>query len=158
MKYCKKCKQLICTDDVNCTCGKILTENLQTDFPCELICTDETNAVKIASLLTKSDVPYSDILTDKVQMIWGNVSGKHTFYVPLCFLKKSVDALVSAGAMEMPPYYDKLEYYDDAQWEELSPRKRKVVKVLSVIAFVVIVYICVAGVDAAAIFIKELFG
>ena len=91
-------------------------------------------------------------------MVWGNVSGKHVFYVPFCFLKKAYDTLATAGLSELPDYYDELEYGADDDWHEMSPRKRNIVRVLSIIAFAVIVYICAAGVDAAALFIKGLFG
>ncbi len=157
MKYCKKCKRLNFTEDTLCTCGKKLIEDVKSDVPCELICADESDAVQIASSLNKADVPFSDVLTDKVQMMFGSVSGKHTFYVPLCFYKKSIDTLASANNIEIPDYYDKILVSDDTQWEELPPLKRNIVRILSVIVFAVLVYLCVAGVDMAALFIKGLF-
>ena len=158
MKYCKKCKQIKFTDDVNCSCGKKLIENVSLDAPCELLRTDETNSVKIDSVLAKSGVPYSDVMTNKVQMLFGSVTGDHIFYVPICFLKKSIDSLVAVNAMEQPDYYDKIDLPDEPQWEELSLVKRNIVRALSIIGFAVLVYLCVAGVDTVAYFIKGLFG
>ena len=157
MKYCKKCKRLSFTGDEICSCGKKLTTDPAPDVPCELIRTEETESVQVASCLTQAEIPFSDVMTDKVQMMWGNVSGKHVFYVPLCFLKKSCDAVSPLGISELPPYYDKLDYYDGAEWKEMSPLKRNIVRILSVAAFAVIVYLCIVGVDAAAAFVKGLF-
>lgn len=157
MKYCKKCRRVIDTENDHCSCGNKLFEEIKYDCPCELISGNEASAAKAASLLTREGIPYSDVLTDKVHMMFGSVSGNHTIYVPFCFLKKSFDILVSDGITETPSYYDKLSYYDDIEWKELSPLKRNAVKILSVIAFACLVYLCIAGVDAVALFIKGLF-
>ena len=158
MKYCKKCRRIASDDEKGRICSHMLSDNFEKESPCELICTDEASALSVSSSLSAEKIPFSDVLTDKVQMVWGNVSGKHVFYVPFCFLKKAYDTLATAGLSELPDYYDELEYGADDDWHEMSPRKRNIVRVLSIIAFAVIVYICAAGVDAAALFIKGLFG
>lgn len=154
MKYCKKCKRLVFNDTDICGCGKKLIDNPDAELPCELISVDETKCALIESTLTKAEIPYSDAAV-KVQMIFGAASGQHNFYVPIGFMKKAVDALAAVNAMELPKYYDELP--DKPVWEEMSPAKRNVVRVLSVLLFAAVVYICSAGVDYAAAFITGLF-
>ena len=157
MKYCKKCKQIRFTEDERCICGKKLCDEFSMDLPCELIRTDETNSVNVCSILGKADVPYSDVMINKVQMLFGSVTGDYIIYVPICFLKKSIDALVAVDSINKPDYYDKLDMQDEPQWKELSPVKRNIVRVLSIIAFAIMVYLCVTGVDTIAYYIKGLF-
>lgn len=157
MKYCKKCKRLVFTEKDVCECGKKLIDNPDTDLPCTLMTSDETSCAAVEAALTKEEIPYSDVMSDKVQPIFGAVSGQHTFYVPICFMKKAIDALVDVNVMEQPDYYYKLEISDEPVWEDMSPSKRNIVRVLSVIAFAAAVYLCVTGVDYAAAFIKGLF-
>ena len=52
-------------------------------------------------------------------------------------------------------YYDKLDLPDEPEWEEMSPTKRRIVKVLSVVGFMVIVYLCMAVVDIIAALVSS---
>ena len=56
-----------------------------------------------------------------------------------------------------PDFYEKLDFPDKPEWEEMPPVKRRAVQVLSAIAFIFVVYLCAAGVDAVAAFITRLF-
>ena len=85
----------------------------------------------------------------------GVENGNYVYYVPISFLKKAIDALVGISAMELPDYYDKLDLPDEPEWEEMSPTKRRIVKVLSVVGFMVIVYLCMAVVDIIAALVSS---
>ncbi len=158
MKYCSKCKKLVFSDDTKCECKGKLTEKIDLNMPVQLTAVSDVNKEIVKSALCKGKIPYSTTTVSKITPVLGVEDGFEVFYVPISFLKKGIDALVGVSAMEIPDYYDKLDLPDDPEWEEMSPFKRNAVRVLSAIGFIVLVWICVAGVDFVANLIVSLLG
>lgn len=160
MKYCSKCKKLIFSDDIKCSCGKKLTENPNDDVPVVLIVAESVDKERIKASLDDSDIPYSmQIQNDRtnVTSVPGIETAAYRFLVPLGFYKKAVDVLVGISAMELPEHYDDILTTDEPEWEEMSPTKRNVVRILSALGFIILVWLCVAGVDLIAELITSLF-
>ncbi len=150
MKYCSECKKIEFSENKNCSCGKKLVGKVDLNQPVKLVAVDELNKGIVEHTLVKAKIPYSEQLVNKVSPVMGVDDGNYVYYVPLSFLKKAIDALSGVSAMQIPEYYDKLDLPDDPEWVEMSPAKRRIVKALSVIGFIVIVYLCVAAVDIVA--------
>ena len=159
MKYCSKCKKIVFSEDNSCECGKKLLKDNKIDFnqPVQLIAVDEVNKDIVEHTLVKEKIPYSERVVSKVMPVLGVENGQHIYYVPISFLKKAIDALNGVSAMEKPDYYGSLDLPEEPEWEEMSPVKRNAVRVLSAIGFIVLVFICVAGVDLIANFLTSFF-
>ena len=153
MKYCSKCKKIEFSENKNCDCGKKLTNKIDLNQPVRLIAVEEVNKSIVEHTLVKAKIPYSEQVVSKISPVMGVDDGSYVYYVPISFFKKGIDALSGVSAMEIPDYYDKLDLPDDPEWKEMSPTKRKIVKALSIIGFIVIVYLCVAAVDLVANFL-----
>ena len=153
MKYCSKCKKIEFSENKNCDCGKKFTRKIDLNQPVKLIAVQEINKDIIERTLVKAKIPYSEQVVSKISPVMGVDDGSYVYYVPLSFFKKGIDALSGVSAMEIPDYYDKLDLPDEPEWKEMSPTKRKVVKFLSIVGFIVIVYLCVAAVDILANFL-----
>ena len=158
IKYCKKCKKLVFGDTQICECGKKLSGNAKSDdivYVCDI---KEFDKELVENALTKKDIPYSvTISKNKTESMWGMIKGDHCVFVPAGFLKSTIDALEGTVFDEKPDFYEKLDFPDKPEWEEMPPVKRRAVQVLSAIAFIFVVYLCAAGVDAVAAFITRLF-
>ena len=153
MKYCSKCKKIEFSENKNCDCGKKFTSKIDLNQPVKLIAAQESNKNIIEHTLVKAKIPYSEQVVSKFSPVMGVEDGSYVYYVPLSFFKKGIDALSGVSAMEIPDYYDKLDLPDEPEWKEMSPAKRRAVKILSVIGFIVVVYLCVAAVDLLANFL-----
>lgn len=153
MKYCSKCKKLVFSDDEKCTCGKKLTDKIENDLPLCLVSANGVDKDRIKALLDENGIPNSMQFAkrqSKVTSVPGIETAEYTFYVPLGFYKKSIDLLVGTSDMELPDNYDLIPESDESQWEEMSPFKRNAVRLLSGLGFIVLVWLCVAGVDFIA--------
>lgn len=150
MKYCSKCKRLVFNDEKKCKCGGKLTEKIDLNQPAYLTAVDDTNKEIICAELERNKIPYSMGTVSKVMPVYGVEDGQHIFYVPVSFMKKAIDTLTSISAMEQPDFYDKLDLPENPEWEEMSPVKRRLVQIFSVVGFIVLVWLCVAGVDFVA--------
>lgn len=158
MKYCSKCKKLVFSDTTKCECKGKLSEKIDLNMPAQLVVASDMNKEIIKTALGKGKIPYSTKTVSKVTPVWGVEDGAEVFYVPISFFKKGIDALVGVSAMEIPDYYDKLDLPEDPEWEEMSPLKRRLVKVFSALGFIVVVWICVVAVDLVANFLSNLMG
>lgn len=150
MKYCSKCKRLVFNDEKRCDCGGKLTEKLDFSKPAYLAAVSDVNKDIVCAELERNGIPYSVDKVSKVTPVYGVEDGQYIFYVPVSFIKKGIDALTGISAMEQPDYYGKLELPENPEWEEMSPLKRRLVQVFSVVGFIVVVWLCVAGVDFVA--------
>lgn len=157
MKYCSKCKRVFFTDNERCECGKKFRKKYDNDSPVALIADNGEKREAIAECLFKADIPYSITETSGYSASIGRIGRDALFTIPLAFLKKGLDALEKAGLAEKPEWYDKLDLPDDPQWEEMPEGKRIVVKIVSILAFLVMIYLCVAGVDLIAAYVMDLF-
>ena len=155
MNYCPKCKKIDFSDNSTCSCGKKYQTITDYTQPVKLLAADDVNKGIIEQTLEKENIPYSQQAVSRITPIMGVENGNYVYYVPISFLKKAIDALVGISAMELPDYYDKLDLPDEPEWEEMSPTKRRIVKVLSVVGFMVIVYLCMAVVDIIAALVSS---
>ncbi len=149
MKYCSRCRKIYFSENV-CSCGKKLSEKIDLNQPVRLIAVDEVNKGIVENTLIKEKIPFSESVVSKVTPMMGVEDGKYVYFVPISFLKKAIDALNGVSAMDIPDYYEKLDLPDEPEWEEMSPFKRNAVRILSVIGFIIIVFLCVSAVDLIA--------
>ncbi len=152
MKYCPKCKKIEFSENKLCELGHKLKSDADPQQPAALLTANEINKGIIEETLIKAQIPYSVQQTSKVTPVMGVEDGSYIYYVPIGFVKKAIDALTGVSAMEIPDYYDKLDIPDEPVWEEMPPAKRRLVRALSVIGFIAVVYLCVAAVDFVAAF------
>ncbi len=147
MKYCAACKRVFFTEDDRCECGKRFKKKLAYDEPVELARTTGERRFDFEKCLAGAEIPYSLIDGSGYSASVGRIGGDIVLLVPLGFLKKGIDALEGSGLSERPDWYGKLELPDEPVWEEMSPGKRTAVRALSIFVFLVLIYLCVAGVD-----------
>lgn len=160
MKYCSKCKKIIFSDDNRCSCGKKLVDNPDGNSPVKLIVAATFDKDRIKAALDDSDIPYSMQIEknrSNVTSVPGIETAEYSFFVPLGLYKKAIDTLVGISATELPDYYDKIEDSGEFEWEEMSPKKRNLVRFLSAIGFIILIWLCVAGVDFVAEVLIGLF-
>ena len=159
MKYCKKCKKLVFDDTEKCDCGKKLNENAKSEDIIYLTDIKEYDKEIVENALKKKNIPYSVTLSkNRTQPFMDIVKGDYSVFVPAGFLKQTIDALEGIAFEKKPDYYDKLDFPEEPEWEEMSPVKRKAVQVLSALFFIFLIFLCVTGVDAITAFITKLFG
>ena len=156
MKYCSKCRKISFSEDNNCECGRKFSAKLDLNQPVKLVEVDEIKKGIVEQTLVKEKIPYSEQTVSKVSPVMGVQDGRYVYYVPISFLKKSIDALGGVSAMEIPDYYEKLALPDNPEWEEMSPLKRKVIRFVSFVGFILIVFACVTAVDIITGFFMKL--
>ena len=77
--------------------------------------------------------------------------------MPLGFLKKSYTVLSEEGVGDISDSQLMNALPDDEVWEEMPAGKAAAVRTAAVIMFMVIVFLCVSGVDMIAAAIAKLF-
>ena len=157
MNYCAACKRVSFTEDARCECGHKYKKKLSFDEPVFLVKADGSDRRSFEKCLAKAEIPYSVIEDGSYSPVVGKLSGDAAILVPLGFLKKGIDALVENGLMQRPEWYEKLELPDEPVWEEMSPVKRTTVRALSIVVFLFLIYLCVAGVDVIAQLFEKLW-
>ncbi len=150
MKYCAECKKVYFTDEERCECGSKFRKELDLEAPTELICVERGKSADIERCLVKAKIPYSINDGSLYSPSIGKITGAVSFLVPLSFLKKGIGALLDVGLMQKPDWYEKLDLPDEPEWEEMPKGKRTAVRIISVLVFMIIIYLCVAGVDLIA--------
>ncbi len=158
MKYCSRCKEIYFSDGDKCECGKKFAKKFDFDVPVKLVTVSHENKSQIEMILSKADIPYSEQDNSGYSPSVGKISGEVDYLVPLGFLKKGIDLLSENGFVEKPEWYDSLEIPEDYIWEEMPEGKRRVVQIFSIIAFILLIYICVAGADILAAKFAALIG
>lgn len=160
MKYCSECKKIIFDHTEICSCGNKLTESIAAETPIQLTVVSITEKDRISALLDDNKIPYSvQIKEDKSNLtsVPGFETADYKIMVPFAFYKRAIDILVGALTMELPSFYDELPENTESQWSEMSSIKRNAVRLFSAIAFALVVWLIVTGVDVIAAFIKGLF-
>ena len=152
MKYCKACKTVSFIDGEECVCGRKFAKIFDLNDPVVLTVADGEKRPDIESALQKAEIPYSVEEDRAYSPSVGKISGAAAYLIPIGFLKKGLDAIG-----EKPDWYDKLDLPDDPEWEEMPKGKRTAIRVISFIAFLVLIWACVAGVDLIAGLFTKLF-
>lgn len=174
MKYCKKCNLLIKDDINNCAkCGKVLDNSEPSaKSPVVVVTASGFEKERICTILTNEDIPYSVRVVAKkgspteTNAVTGKSKTTHEIVVPYEFYNKAMEQLVGINAVQLND--DELQQLTEAlESEETSDKKpdendyfsvkNRVIRIVSAIAFLVLVALVVFGVDAVMAIIKTFF-
>lgn len=157
LKFCPHCKRVYLSKDERCGCGKKFAKKIETDAAAELVCVSSDKLFDIERCLQKVDIPYSLTEHSGYTAAIGKISGNTSVLVPLGFLKKSYTVLSEEGVGDISDSQLMNALPDDEVWEEMPAGKAAAVRTAAVIMFMVIVFLCVSGVDMIAAAIAKLF-
>lgn len=174
MKYCVECKKLCNGTDTICTdCNKKFREIIDINEPVLLTVIGGLERNIVCGALTDAQIPFVERSYDKGGVSNEIVTGYDAkllniaIEVPYSAIPKAYDAIVSVG---IEPRFDEAileevkadieQYKLEMKAEEvpMSNAKRTTVKVLSAIAFIILVALAVFGTDYITGLIKNLFG
>ena len=150
MHYCPKCQVLVKEGNRCPACGgKNLREPEEND-PVMLLTATEEKCRRLGAALDDSHIPHEDRVCglEGVASAYageGGVCNKNVF-VPYSRLQEAVDLANSIGVTSGEP--------DEAA--EMSPRKRFFVRAVSVVLFILLIWVVVTMADAAAEWMKSL--
>ena len=147
MKYCQKCKHVSFSDDDKCECGARFVKKIDYDSPVHVITAQGSDRLKVQRIFSKINLPFSELDLSGYSPAVGKIGDEAQYFVPLGLIAEAIDALSNAGMITKPDWYDKIEVPDDYVWREMSERRRMVVRVLSIIVFLGLIWACVTGVD-----------
>ena len=175
MKYCAECKKLCNGADAICTdCNKKFKEIKDINEPVLLAVIGGVDRNIVSGALKDADIPFVEKSFDKGGVSNEIVTGYDAkllniaVLVPYSAIPKAYDAIVSAGVEprfdeiileEVKADIEKYKLILKAEEEKpMSDAKRTTVKVLSAIAFIILVALAVFGTDYVTGLIKNLFG
>ena len=159
MKYCTKCKKLYSAEELtNCSrCGKRLTTNPSHYSPVEVVTANGFELERIKAALTEQNIPFSaqECRNDTGLQILNAAPPENTaITVPLGYYTQTMELLIGIGAVKEEELNEtdeeKIQQERQAFEEEMSPRKRFWVKLLSIILFI--------GIIAAVVFVADWIG
>lgn len=175
MKYCVECKKLYSGSNVICAdCNKKFKEIKDINEPVLLTVIGGVERNIVSGALKEAQIPFIEKSYDKGGVSNEIVTGYDAkllniaVEVPYSAIPKAYDAIVSVGIKprfsedileeakaDIEQYKEKLKDEND---ETMSDSKRTTVKVLSAIAFIVLIALAVYGTDYVTGLIKNLFG
>lgn len=174
MKYCKVCKTLYRDDAANCSeCGKKLALVTDINEPVRLCVIGGTERAMLCGLLDDAEIPhlenntYPQGLANEIVTGYDVKLSNISLLVPFSALPKASELLGSIETVNNPiePMLDDInahiEHIKSGTVEEeksMSPALRTTIKVVSAIAFLIIVAIVVLGTDKITEWFKSLFG
>lgn len=171
MKYCSKCKKLYFTaDGERCVrCGRRLIDEPSHYSPVELVTANGFELERIKAALTDGEVAFSvqEIKKDTgIQILNSAPPENCAVFVPVSDYQKAVEVLAGIGALDENDIEEigdddrqKLEKAEnDSKSEEMSPRKRFWVRLLSFIGFLLLIAAVVYFTDFLASLLKPLWG
>ncbi len=160
MKYCTKCKR-ISTDDEKTLCpecGRTMISDPSHYSPVNVVTANGFELERIKAALTEAEIPFSvrECADDTgLQILNAAPPENCTVSVPLAYYTQTAELLIGIGAIK-----EAEELSDDDEErvarekenteEEMSPKKRFWVKLLSIILFI--------GLIAGVIFLADLIG
>ncbi len=175
MKYCVECKKLCNSADTICTdCNKKFREIKDINEPVLLTVVGGVDRNIVCGALTDADIPFVEKNYDKGGVSNEIVTGYDAkllniaVLVPYSAIPKAYEAITSAGVE--PRFGDEILEEAKADIENyklkmkaleevpMSNAKRTTVKVLSAIAFIILIALAVFGTDYITGLIKNLFG
>lgn len=174
MKYCKVCKTIFSDDETRChECGKKLAVITDVNEPVRLCVIGGTERAMLSGLLEDAEIPflenntYPQGLTNEIVTGYDVKLSNISLLVPFSALPKASELLGSIETVKNPvePMLDEvnahIERIQSGAVEEektMSPALRTTIKVLSAIAFLILIALVVFGTDKIMEFIKGLFG
>ena len=174
MKYCKTCKSVFRESDSHCPeCRKKLYEITDVNEPVRLCVIGGTERAMLCGLLADADIPYLENNTYPQGLANEIVTGYDvklsniSLLVPFSALEKASALLSSIETVpnRIKPMMDDISVHikrlrsgTEEDEKKMSPALRTTIKVLSAVAFLIIVALVVLGTDKITEFIKGLFG
>lgn len=175
MKYCSACKKLCSGADTVCAdCNKKFKDIVDINEPVLLCVIGGVDRSIVSGALSDAKIPFVEKQYGKIGVVNETVTGYDAkllniaVEVPYSAVPKAYEVITSVG---VEPRFDEeilslvesdIEKYklnmnkDDSQ--QMSAAKRTTVKVLSAIAFAILVALVVFGTDYVMELIKNLFG
>lgn len=166
MKYCPKCKKIYDNTIDKCDCGIKLVENvkLNDNDPVYLISAYGFEKSRISSALIDYDIPYEEKAERKQlsgEIITGCNNTLVNFYIPFKYIDKARDIIIGIGALKdvttEENFYNEEDKKSKDEFEEMNPNKRMVVKIISFVLFLLLIWGTVAGTDYIMALLKEIF-
>lgn len=186
MKYCSHCCTLFVSGAVCPDCSRPLVKDIKDNDPVCVISADGFERERIIAALSDAGIPCVEHMEKKEHnpdVIMGNAAARVKIEVPYCAYEKAKDILIGIGAIKTnaeildeqtdvndnavpqeKAYEVKHKSKDEEilkqsveEFEEMSPLKRNVVRIVSALLFVALVALVVFGVDFIANLIKGLF-
>lgn len=174
MKYCKKCNLLVKDNINNCTkCGRALNDSmLLAKSPVVVVTASGFEKERICAVLKDKNIPYSvRVVTQKgvsteSNAVTGNSKTKHDIIVPYEFYNKAMEQLIGINAVqlddkEIQKLTEALEKEEKSNKkpdaDDYFSSKNRIIRIVSAIAFLVLVALVVFGVDAVIAIIKSFF-
>lgn len=161
MKYCPKCKKVYTDDIIRCEdCKNSAVENVEDkQTPLSLCtCTASQREMLMATLKENGIVSSYDNQTEN----FGMAMEGYKILVPAGMYKKAYKIAVDLGMINIDEAFaenvEQMDFKGDEEtFEEMSPKKRATVRVLSALALIVIFALVIFGVDYVMALIKNLF-
>lgn len=173
MKFCKDCKSIYDGADTVCkSCDKKYKNIVDINEPVRLCVVGGVERNMICGALKDADIPFVEqqygkpgvanevvtgydakLLNMSILVPYSALPKAYEIAVSLGFCDESLEGLVEKVKADVEEY--KKQYEDDST---MSRAKRTTVKVLSAIAFIILVALVVFGTDYVMELIKKLFG
>ncbi len=172
MKYCKKCSAVFKSSSTPCPyCGRPLTEDIAPENWAAMALATGFELERIEAALKDADIPYT-LKSPKKQMSMRalNTAPMENYHVlvPIFAYDDAYELLAGINALnfeqvtepdeEMLKEIESLRQKHNSEIDEMSPRKRRLIKIFSAIAFIVILALVVFATDAVMVWVKQLFG
>ena len=167
MRYCTKCKKLYKGEETEkCfVCGKKTISDPSHYSPVNVVTANGFELERIRAALHDADIPYSyqEARRDTgIQILNSAPPENCDVFVPLSAYEKTMDVLIGIGAVKEEEISqadtEKLrEAEKAAEDEELPPEKARRIRILSGIAFILLLVLVVWLVDIGFEFVKSLF-
>ena len=169
MRYCTRCQRIEEKEIERCSiCHKQLKRNIEENDPVFLLETSILESERIEAALEDAGIPYASRTPKKepsATIITGNKNASVYLYVPFQVWEKAKDLMIGIGAMQ--PKEEKEKQVQEEQprkivkkgeeFEEMSRSKRLIVRIVSVILFILVIWAVVAGTDFVMNIIKGLW-
>jgi hypothetical protein len=155
MKYCTKCKSLDEKDALACPqCGTRPMRAVQAEDPVFLVSASGFERERITAALGDAGIPVVEEMEKREAasaVVMGELSCGMRLFVPYRMLSSAQDVLIGIGASQPEGEEAKIVEEEVPPQEEPAPPmsrgKRFVVRAVSVVLFIAIVWAVVAGVD-----------
>lgn len=166
MRYCTKCKKLYKGDETEkcLVCGKKTISDPSHYSPVNVVTANGFELERIRAALHDADIPYSyqEARRDTgIQILNSAPPENCDVFVPLSAYEKTMDVLIGIGAVKEDISQADTEKLREAEKaaedEELPPEKARRIRILSGIAFILLLVLVVWLVDIGFEFVKSLF-
>ncbi len=175
MKYCGECKKLYLGDDTVCIdCNKKYKEIIDINEPVMLCVVGSVERSLVCGALKDAEIPFVEKQYGKAGVANEVVTGYDAkllniaVLVPYSAIPKAYELITNVGVdarfdeAVLEKAKSDVEQYklslNDNKEANMSSKKRTTVKVLSAIAFLILVAVVVLGIDYVMELIKKLFG